>query len=195
MYTVLLYTGTYSLSTKNCLADLYVLHCYYYCSCCYFKYCCCYCYCYCYDYYCILPNLLLPPPLLLSNMSIELNADDVSSRFFQNNTTTIVWCFLVVCPKAPRVHATMTTGLMTLCAQKACAAQKLPGTLIWRRGSCSHFVATIDLRALLVINNTIIIRIIAMDITDFILGATAALRKDIRFISERHLRYIVGGQK
>ena len=30
---------------------------------------------------------------------------------------------------------------------------------------------------------------------DLILGATAALRKDIRFISERHLRYIVGGQK
>ena len=30
---------------------------------------------------------------------------------------------------------------------------------------------------------------------DFILGATAALWKDIRFISERHLRYIVGGKK
>ena len=30
---------------------------------------------------------------------------------------------------------------------------------------------------------------------DFILGATAALWKDIRFISKRHLRYIVGGQK
>ena len=31
---------------------------------------------------------------------------------------------------------------------------------------------------------------------DFILGAaTAALRKDIRFTSERHLRYIVGGQQ
>ena len=29
---------------------------------------------------------------------------------------------------------------------------------------------------------------------DFI-GTTAALRKDIRFTSERHLRYIVGGQK
>ena len=31
---------------------------------------------------------------------------------------------------------------------------------------------------------------------DFILGATtAALWKDIRFISERHVRYIVGGRK
>ena len=30
---------------------------------------------------------------------------------------------------------------------------------------------------------------------DFILGTTAASRKDIRFTSERHLRYIVGGQK
>ena len=30
---------------------------------------------------------------------------------------------------------------------------------------------------------------------DFILGATAALWKDIRFISERHLRYIVGVPK
>ena len=30
---------------------------------------------------------------------------------------------------------------------------------------------------------------------DFILGATGALTKDIRFISEMHLRYIVGGQK
>ena len=29
---------------------------------------------------------------------------------------------------------------------------------------------------------------------DFILGTTAALWKDIRFTSERHLRYIVGGQ-
>ena len=30
---------------------------------------------------------------------------------------------------------------------------------------------------------------------DFILGNTAALWKDIRFTSERHLRSIVGGQK
>ena len=30
---------------------------------------------------------------------------------------------------------------------------------------------------------------------DFILGTTAALWKDIRSTSERHLRYIVGGQK
>ena len=30
---------------------------------------------------------------------------------------------------------------------------------------------------------------------DVILGATAALKKHIQFISERHLRYIVGGQK
>ena len=30
---------------------------------------------------------------------------------------------------------------------------------------------------------------------DFGIGATAALWKDIRFVSETHLRYIVGGQK
>ena len=30
---------------------------------------------------------------------------------------------------------------------------------------------------------------------DFILGTTAALWNDIRFTSERYLRYIVGGQK